>query len=118
MRIAIFGLGYVGVVSAACLSRDGHHVIGVDPQAAKVDIVKAGRSPVVERGLSELVAAGVAAGRLTATSDAAAAVAASDLAMICVGTPSRRNGSLDTAAVERVASEIGRALAGRSGQGA
>ena len=111
MKIAVFGLGYVGVVSAACLARDGHAVIGVDPQAEKVALVNAGRAPIVEAGVGELIAAASAAGRLRATSDAAEAVAASEMSLVCVGTPSRPNGSLDTAAVERVCDQIGRAVA-------
>lgn len=110
MRISIFGLGYVGVVTAACLSRDGHEVIGVDNQQVKVDIVNAGKSPVVEDYVGELIEKGVANGRLRATTDAAAAVGASDMSLICVGTPSRRNGSLDTDAVLRVCEEIGKAI--------
>lgn len=104
-------MGYVGVVSAACLARDGHQVIGVDPQAAKVGIVNSGKAPIIERGVSELLAEAVAAGRLRATTSAAEAVAGSDLSLVCVGTPSRRNGSLDISAVERVCGEIGAAIA-------
>lgn len=113
MKIAVFGLGYVGIVSAACLARDGHDVIGVDPQAAKVDLVRQGRSPIVEKHVDGLLAEAVAAGRIRATTSPAEAVASSDLAFVCVGTPSRRNGSLDTSAVERVCEEIGAAVAGR-----
>jgi GDP-mannose 6-dehydrogenase len=111
MNIAVFGLGYVGVVSAACLARDGHEVIGVDPQAEKVRLVEDGRAPIVEPGVAELIAAARAAGHLRATTDAAEAVAASETSLVCVGTPSRRNGSLDTAAVERVSAQIGAAVA-------
>jgi GDP-mannose 6-dehydrogenase len=110
MRIAVFGLGYVGIVSAACLARDGHVVVGVDPTREKVGLVNDGRSPIVEKYVGELVAEAVEAGRLSATSSAAEAVAASDMSLVCVGTPSRRNGSLDVAAVERVCEEIGAAV--------
>ena len=110
MRIAVFGLGYVGIVSAACLARDGHEIVGVDPQPGKVALVNEGRSPIVEKYVGELVAEAVAAGRLRATSSAAEAVAASDMSLVCVGTPSRRNGSLDVTAVERVCEEIGAAV--------
>lgn len=113
MKIAVFGLGYVGIVSAACLARDGHEVIGVDPQPAKVDLVRAGRSPIVEKHVDGLLAEAVADGRIRATTSPAEAVAASDLCFVCVGTPSRRNGSLDTSAVERVCEEIGAAVAKR-----
>lgn len=110
MKISVFGLGYVGAVSAACLSDGGHTVIGVDPQAAKVDAINGGRSPVVERDVDRLTSAGRAAGRLSATSDGRAAVAATDLALICVGTPSQSNGNLDMIYLERVCGEIGAAL--------
>ena len=113
MKIAVFGLGYVGIVSAACLARDGHEVIGVDPQPEKVDLVNAGRAPIVETFVGELVADAVARGRLRATGAAAEAVAASEMSLVCVGTPSRRNGSLDTSAVERVCEEIGAAIAAK-----
>jgi GDP-mannose 6-dehydrogenase len=113
MRIAVFGLGYVGVVSAACLARDGHQVIGVDPQPEKVRLVREGRAPIVEQFVGELIEEAVREGRLVATSDAAEAVAASDLSLVCVGTPSRRNGGLDTTAVERVCEQIGAAIRAR-----
>lgn len=110
MRIAVFGLGYVGIVASACLARDGHTVIGVDLNPDKLALVNAGRSPIVEAGVEELIAAGVAAGRLRASAEAAEAVAASDMSLVCVGTPSRRNGSLDTDALARVCAEIGAAV--------
>jgi len=110
MRVAVFGLGYVGCVSAACLARRGHHVIGVDTDGMKVQLVDAGTAPVLEPGLPELVSAEAATGRLSATTDATAAVGASEVSMICVGTPSASNGSLGLEAVERVARSIGAAL--------
>ena len=110
MRISVFGLGYVGAVSAACLSDGGHTVIGVDPQHAKVEAINAGRSPVVERDVERLTGAARAAGRLSATTDAAAAVRVSDLALVCVGTPSQANGDLDMTYLERVCNDIGTAL--------
>jgi GDP-mannose 6-dehydrogenase len=110
MRISVFGLGYVGAVSAACLAADGHTVVGVDNNPVKVDLLNQGRSPVVEAGLAELIEQAVAAGRLHATGDGDAAVAATDVALICVGTPSRGNGSLDLAYLRRVAGEIGGAI--------
>jgi GDP-mannose 6-dehydrogenase len=112
MKIAVFGLGYVGVVSAACLVRDGHEVLGVDPNTVKVDFLRQGRSPIVEPGLEELIASAVAAGRLTAGSDPAAAVAQCELLMVCVGTPGQANGSLDLSYVRRVVQQIGERLAG------
>ena len=110
MRIAVFGLGYVGVVSAACFADLGHEVIGVDVSASKVAMVAEGRPTILEEGIGEMVARGVASGRLRATCDARAAVAATDLALVCVGTPSDPAGGLSTAHLERVADDIGAAL--------
>jgi GDP-mannose 6-dehydrogenase len=107
MRIAVFGLGYVGVTTAACLSEAGHTVIGVDVSPDKVDLVANGRSPIVEEGVPQLVQKGVAARRLGATMDAGAALEGADMAIVCVGTPSRANGSLDTHFVEAVTAQIG-----------
>jgi len=111
MRIAVFGLGYVGVVSAACLARDGHSVAGVDPNPLKVDLLRQGRSPIVEPGLEELIVAAVSAGRLVAGADPAAAVSPSEVLMVCVGTPGQPNGSLDLSYVRRVVQQIGEQLA-------
>lgn len=111
-RISVFGLGYVGAVTTAVLADHGHEVVGVDNNADKVATVAAGRSPVVEPGLPELVARNVAAGRLRSTTDVGDAVASTDLSMICVGTPSLGNGGLDLSQVEKVCHEIGAALAG------
>jgi GDP-mannose 6-dehydrogenase len=115
-RVAVFGLGYVGSVTAACLASRGHSVIGVDVNPEKVDMINRGQSPVVEDQMSDLVAEQVAAGRLCATIDPRRAVADSDIALICVGTPSAPNGSLMTDFLERVSDDIGAALATRSGQ--
>src|SRR6185295_7363759 len=95
MRIAIFGLGYVGCVSAACLADQGHQVIGVDVNPLKVEIINAGQSPIIEAGIDELIRRAVTAGNLWATNVAAEAVARADISFICVGTPSNENGSLD-----------------------
>jgi GDP-mannose 6-dehydrogenase len=113
-RIAVFGLGYVGIVSAACLASRGHSVIGLDVSREKVDLVLQGRSTVVEERIGELIAEQVAVGRLSATTDTARAVADSDIALVCVGTPSAPNGGLTTRYLERVSEEIGAALRGRS----
>jgi GDP-mannose 6-dehydrogenase len=113
VRVSIFGLGYVGCVTASCLAREGHEVVGVDTNPGKVKMVNGGVSPLVEPGLGEVLAAGVRAGRLRATQSTAEAVGASDLALVCVGTPSRPNGQLDVSALERVATDIGSALRGR-----
>jgi GDP-mannose 6-dehydrogenase len=110
MDIAIFGLGYVGAVSAACLSRAGHRVVGVDSNTAKTELINAGRSPVVERGVDEMIAQAVAEGRLHATSDHRAAIRDSELAIVCVGTPSRGNGDLDLTYVTRVCRDIAAVL--------
>ncbi len=110
LDISIFGLGYVGAVSAGCLASDGNHVIGVDPNPAKVEMINAGRSPIVEDRMEEIIAAGVASKALRATTSADDAVKVSDISLICVGTPSQNNGSLDLRYVKRVCEEIGEAL--------
>jgi GDP-mannose 6-dehydrogenase len=111
MRVSIFGLGYVGSVTAACLARDGLDVVGVDLNRVKVEQLNAGVSPVLEPGLDGLIASTVAAGSLTATTDGRAAVLETDVSLVCVGTPSKTNGSLDLSHVEAVSREIGQALA-------
>ncbi len=110
MNIAIMGLGYVGCVTAGCLAQRGHRVIGVDVQAEKVSLLNAGKSPIIEPGLEELLAANVANGQVVATLDAASAVSTSEIVIICVGTPSEVNGDLDLSYVERVCTDIGRVL--------
>jgi GDP-mannose 6-dehydrogenase len=111
MKISIFGLGYVGSVSAACFAREGHEVIGVDVNPLKVEIINEGRSPIVEPHLNELMTAGVKAGRLRATNDGAEAIAASDVSLVCVGTPGNANGSLDLTHMKSACKQIGVALA-------
>jgi GDP-mannose 6-dehydrogenase len=110
MRISIFGLGYVGSVSAACLANKGNHVIGVDPNQLKVDLLNAGKAAIIEPELKELTGSGVQSGHLSATTNVAHAIANSELSFICVGTPSQKNNSLDLQYVERVCQEIGEAL--------
>lgn len=110
MNIAIFGLGYVGSVSAACLAAAGHHVVGVDVDPHKLSLLRRGRAPVTEPGLDELLERVVGEGRVTITDDTAAAVRTCELSLICVGTPSRRNGSLDSDYLERAIEGIGLAL--------
>ncbi len=110
MNISLFGLGRVGTVCAACFAECGHTVIGVDKTRAKVDMVRNGRSPIVEPDVDGLVRQTVDAGRLTATMDTAEAVGASDLSLICVGTPSRPDGAVDLDAVRTLTTEIGRAI--------
>ena len=108
--ISVFGLGYVGCVSAACFAKEGHDVVGVDVSQSKVDMVNAGKSTIVEEGIAELVRDVHAAGRLRATTDVADAIANTSISLICVGTPSRHNGSIDLRYIERVAEQIGAAL--------
>ncbi|MDP3561531.1 MAG: nucleotide sugar dehydrogenase [Legionellaceae bacterium] len=110
MKISIFGLGYVGSVSAACLANKGHHVIGVDSNRTKVDIINMGKSPIIESGLKELTANAVKNGLLTATDDVSHAILNSDISFICVGTPSKKNNGLDLQYVKRICEDIGRVL--------
>lgn len=110
MNISIFGMGYVGAVCAACFAERGHTVIGVDVAADKVRLINEGKSPIVEPGLEELLAAGVASGRLHATRDTADAIMNSEMTMICVGTPSKKSGDLDLGYIEAVTREIGAVL--------
>jgi GDP-mannose 6-dehydrogenase len=110
-RISVFGIGYVGVVAAACLARDGHQVVAVDVDPGKIAAINAGRSPIVENGLPELIAEVVAQGRLTATADVAAAINATDASFVCVGTPSAPDGSVGLTYVEGACRNIGAAIA-------
>ncbi len=113
-RVSVFGLGYVGSVSGACLAKMGHHVIGVDANPSKVDLINQGLPPVIETGLSELLASVTKSGALVATESWQEAIAASDVALVCVGTPSSPNGSLSTDLVKRVSEQIGAALAAKN----
>ena len=110
MNVSVFGLGYVGSVSAASFAADGHSVVGVDVNPDKVASLNEGRSPIVEKGLDELIRDNAANGRLRATTSSAEAVNDTELSLICVGTPSRKNGSLDLRYLARVAEQIGEAL--------
>jgi GDP-mannose 6-dehydrogenase len=111
MKISIFGLGYVGCVTAACLAQDGHTVIGVDANYQKMDLIRKGQSPIKEPGLDALIKEGVSAGTLQVCPDSTAAVCESDISLICVGTPSNGNGSLQLRYVENVCREIALAVA-------
>jgi GDP-mannose 6-dehydrogenase len=111
MKISIFGIGYVGCVSAACLARAGHEVVGVDVNPTKVEIINNGTSPIVEPGISDVIADVVKTKKLSATTDTVHAVKTTDVSLVCVGTPSKPNGSLDLGHVRRVCEEIGAALA-------
>jgi len=114
MNISIFGLGYVGAVSLACLARDGHSVIGVDIDAAKLELIRSGKTPVVEEGMVELMAQVAASGRVSVTTDVAQAVRSSEVSLICVGTPSAANGSQDQSALLQLARDLGRAMRDKS----
>jgi len=109
-RVAVFGLGYVGSVTAAALARDGHRVVGVDVSADKIGALRSGRTPVLEPGIEALVSAAVADGRLRASDDPAEALKGARVSLICVGTPSRPDGSLDLSFVRQVAAQIGSKL--------
>jgi len=110
MTISVFGLGYVGCVTAACLANEGHIVIGVDIDKIKLDIIREERSPIVEKGLEPIIQDVVSLGGLTVTDDHYEAVLASDVSIICVGTPSWENGNIDLSYLRRVCNEIALAL--------
>jgi GDP-mannose 6-dehydrogenase len=110
LRISVFGLGYVGTISAGCLAQDGHQVLGVDPVAAKVDLIRRGQTPIIEAEIGDIIATMVNAGRIHATDDATEAIFATDLSFVCVGTPSQPNGNLDLRYIRRICEQIGQAL--------
>lgn len=110
MKVSIFGLGYVGTVSAGCLAHAGHEVIGVDPVQTKVDLINNGQSPIIEADIGEIIASTTAMGRLRATGDVFQAIQDADLSFVCVGTPSQPNGNLDLRYIQRVCEQIGQAL--------
>lgn len=114
MKLSVFGIGYVGCVSAGCFAKEGHTVIAVDVNPTKVGIINEGRSPIVEPGIAEVIADAVAAGKLSATTDSVEAVQQTEMSLICVGTPGKPNGSLDLRYVTRVCEDIGRALKDKS----
>ena len=116
MNISILGLGYVGAVSLACLARDGHTVVGVDVDPAKLELIRTGKTPVVEEGMVDLMAKVAASGRVSVTTDVMHGVLHSDLSLICVGTPSAANGSQDQSAMLNLAHDLGRAMRGKAGQ--
>jgi GDP-mannose 6-dehydrogenase len=114
LKISIFGLGYVGTVSAGCLANDGHEVVGVDPVQAKVDLINQGNSPIIEAEIGELIAAAVKNRKLRATSDPEEAIYATELSFICVGTPSQANGNLDLRYIRRICEQVGSVLKEKS----
>lgn len=110
MKVSIFGLGYVGTVSAACLAKEGHEIVGVDPVRTKVDLINAGKPPIIERDIEEIIAEAVKTGRLHATDDTVQAIRDTELSFVCVGTPSQINGNLDLTHVRNACEQIGQAL--------
>ena len=114
MKISVFGLGYVGAVSSACLANGGHKVIGVDPNHTKVSLINEGKTPIIEEKIGELITEAVQAGKLRATPDEVEAVSKTDLSFVCVGTPSQLNGNLDFKYIRRVCEKIGAALKNKS----
>ena len=114
MIVSIFGLGYVGTVSAGCLANDGHEVVGVDPVFAKADLINRGQSPIIEAEIGEIIAATVKSGGLRATNDPGEAINATELSFVCVGTPSQANGNLDLRYIRRICEQIGEALKNKS----
>ena len=114
MKISVFGLGYVGAVSAACFAKEGHEIVGVDVSQTKVDIINSGNSPIVEEGINELINQMVGEKRLRATVDVDDAIENSDVSLVCVGTPSNDNGSLKLDYVKRVSQQIGEAISKKS----
>jgi GDP-mannose 6-dehydrogenase len=110
LKISVFGLGYVGAVCAGCLAHDGHQVIGVDPVPAKVDLINAGQSPIIEADIGAIIDNAVKNGRLFATCDQDHAIRETDMSFVCVGTPSQSNGNLDLTYIRRVCELIGTAL--------
>jgi GDP-mannose 6-dehydrogenase len=110
MKISIFGLGYVGAVTAACLAKSGHQVTGVDIHPGKIALINAGQAPIIEPELQDFIESGVHAGHLRATNDVEAAIAASDISLICVGTPTSDGGAVSFEALDKVMLEIGAAL--------
>jgi GDP-mannose 6-dehydrogenase len=103
-------LGYVGTVSAGCLSSEGHEIVGVDPVPTKVDLINKGLSPIIEAEIGELVASNVKSGKLRATGDPAEAIDSTELSFVCVGTPSQANGNLDFRYIRRICEQIGQAI--------
>jgi GDP-mannose 6-dehydrogenase len=110
LRVSIFGMGYVGTVSAGCLANEGHEVIGVDPVRTKVDLINRGNTPIIEADIGEIIASTVKSGRLRATDNQAQAIRETELSFVCVGTPSQANGNLDLTYIKRVCEQIGQVL--------
>lgn len=114
LKISIFGLGYVGTVSAGCLAQAGHDVIGVDPVRTKVDLINSGQTPIIEAEINEIIGSSTRSGKLQATDDPAFAISETELSFVCVGTPSQPNGNLDLRFIRRICEQIGEALRHKS----
>ena len=114
MDVSIFGLGYVGAVSAACLAEFGHNIVGVDINADKTKLINEGKAPVIEKDLESLIRSNVKAGRLTATNNIDEAIQKTEISIICVGTPSLSSGNIDLSSIKRVSKEIGQSLASKN----
>jgi GDP-mannose 6-dehydrogenase len=114
LKISIFGLGYVGTVSAGCLAQAGHDVIGVDPVRTKVDLINSGQTPIIEAEINEIIGSSTRSGKLQATDDPAFAISETELSFVCVGTPSQPNGNLDLRFIRRICEQIGGALRHKS----
>jgi len=114
MDVSIFGIGYVGAVTAACLASGGHSIVAVDPNPVKVKLLNDGKAPIVEAGLPEMLAEARSKGLLNATDSVGSAIAGTDLSIICVGTPSLSNGKLDLAYVKTVCEQVGLEIAKKS----
>jgi GDP-mannose 6-dehydrogenase len=110
LKVSIFGLGYVGTVSAGCLAKDGHEIVGVDLATIKVQLISSGKSPIIESGIDDIIAEAVKVGRLRATGDPVQAIQDTELSFVCVGTPSQINGNLDLTHIRNVCEQIGHAL--------
>jgi GDP-mannose 6-dehydrogenase len=110
LKISVFGLGYVGTVSAGCLADEGHTVIGVDPVQTKVDLINSGQSPIVEADIAEIIGSTVQSGKLNATADPFQGIQETELSFVCVGTPSQSNGNLDLRYIRRICEQIGEAI--------
>ncbi|HDH05165.1 MAG TPA: UDP-glucose/GDP-mannose dehydrogenase family protein [Nitrospirae bacterium] len=116
MEISIFGMGYVGAVSAGCLAANGHKIIGVDPVRSKVDLINQGQAPIIEKDIGNYIAEGAKSGFLQATTNAREAVEQTEISFVCVGTPSLLNGNLDLSSIRRVCENIGNAIKKKSGR--
>ncbi|MGB0909720.1 MAG: nucleotide sugar dehydrogenase [Nitrospirales bacterium] len=115
MNISIFGLGYVGAVSLGCLARDGHHVVGVDLDQTKLDLIRQGATPIIEEGMEALMSNAKTCGLVTVTDNALDGVHQSDVSFVCVGTPARSNGSQDLSAIKRLSEQVGSAIKSKTG---